>query len=740
MPLTIPRLALPVHRELVREALERVPSHTPEWTNLNDSDPGVTLVQLFAFIAEAIGYRADLIPERNRLKFLDLLGVPLRPAAAARGLVTFKNERVPPEAIPLPRDLEVLAGRVPFRTGNAVTALPVEGRLYTKAALDAERKDAAETLYRRLYRDLEAEGQELDFYETRAFEPPTSGVTLPAVDLGSDTVDGALWLALLTRRNESPALVRPEIANRILTLAVLPDLEEDRLEIEPAGSPDRAGGAGLLFDLPRLAAQGNQTGVGYRRIEARASADLTTEPGTVELRLPGVDGLTWIEDLDPLEPGVGDLPPSLADTDEAGRLITWIRIRPAASGAARLSGVWVNGAAVTQRAWVGGETLPAGTGEPDQRAVLANRPVLPETVRLAINGELWQQVDDLAVAAPDSAPAVAGNASPASSPAKDQADTPAPAAPSKVFTLDPESGEIRFGPPGARPPRGASVVASYAYGGGREGVVGIGAIAKSPALPAGVKVTNPAVTWGGDEPESVSDAEHRIPRWLRHRDRLVAADDFHEIAWQTPGADLGRVEVLPLVHPGLPGVAADGVVTLLVIPLFDAENPDNPVPDRLFLDAVCRHLEPRRLVTTELHLVGPEYRDLWVSVGVEVVPGVEQGPVLDRVEVEIRRFLSPLAGGFQGRGWPLEKAVEAGEITAVATRAGGVARVNGLLVANADGGQVTTLPITGFQLPRLAGIAVTAGEPVPIADVMGTPRPDTGGPRRLPVPVVPEEC
>ena len=40
MPLTVPRLALPVHRELVREALARVPSHTPEWTNLNDSDPG----------------------------------------------------------------------------------------------------------------------------------------------------------------------------------------------------------------------------------------------------------------------------------------------------------------------------------------------------------------------------------------------------------------------------------------------------------------------------------------------------------------------------------------------------------------------------------------------------------------------------------------------------------------------------------------------------------------------------
>jgi predicted phage baseplate assembly protein len=375
---------------------------------------------------------------------------------------------------------------------------------------------------------------------------------------------------------------------------------------------------------------------------------------------------------------------------------------------------------------------------------------LPETFRLAVNGELWERVDDLAVAGPEvPPPAVAGSTAPASgsSAALSAGVTPprrgnvrAGLQLTKVYTLDPESGEVRFGPPGTRPPLGAVIVASYAYGGGREGVVGIGAIEKAPALPAGLKVGNPAVTWGGDEPESVADAEHRIPRFVRHRDRLVAADDFHDLAWDTPGVDLGRVEVLPLVHPGMPGVPADGVVTLLLIPLFDAEHPDNPEPDRLFLETVCRHLEPRRLVTTELHLVGPEYRDLWVSVGVEVVPGTEQGPVLDRVEVEVRRFLSPLAGGFSGRGWPLEKAVEAGELTAAATRAGGVARVTGLLLANAEGGQVTTLPITGFRLPRVAGIAVAAGDPVPIADLMGTQAPVPGAPRRLPVPVVPEEC
>ena len=45
------------------------------------------------------------------------------------------------------------------------------------------------------------------------------------------------------------------------------------------------------------------------------------------------------------------------------------------------------------------------------------------------------------------------------------------------------------------------------------------------------------------------------------------------------------------------------------------------MPDQLFLDTICEYLEPRRLVTTEVFLRGPVYKDLWLSVGIEVVPG-----------------------------------------------------------------------------------------------------------------------
>ena len=68
MPLQIPKIDDRRYQDLLDEALSRIPVHNPEWTNFNRSDPGVTLIELFAFMTESLLYRANLIPERNRLK------------------------------------------------------------------------------------------------------------------------------------------------------------------------------------------------------------------------------------------------------------------------------------------------------------------------------------------------------------------------------------------------------------------------------------------------------------------------------------------------------------------------------------------------------------------------------------------------------------------------------------------------------------------------------------------------
>ncbi len=93
MPVTLPKIDDRRYDDLRSEALARIPVHTPEWTNFNRSDPGVTLIEVFAFLTESLLYRANQIPERNRKKFLQLLRIPLRGATAARGLVTLTDPR-----------------------------------------------------------------------------------------------------------------------------------------------------------------------------------------------------------------------------------------------------------------------------------------------------------------------------------------------------------------------------------------------------------------------------------------------------------------------------------------------------------------------------------------------------------------------------------------------------------------------------------------------------------------------
>src|SRR5215470_9130251 len=116
MPLTIPNLDDRRYQDLLDEALARIPVYTPEWTNFNKSDPGVTLIEVFAFLTENLRYRSNQIPERNRRRFLQLLGIGLQPASSAGGLVSFTNDRGPLETVTLPSEIEVKAGQVPFRT------------------------------------------------------------------------------------------------------------------------------------------------------------------------------------------------------------------------------------------------------------------------------------------------------------------------------------------------------------------------------------------------------------------------------------------------------------------------------------------------------------------------------------------------------------------------------------------------------------------------------------------------
>jgi len=79
------------YADLVKESLARIPVYAPQWTDWNESDPGITLIELLAWLTEMQIYSLNRIGERSRLKFLKLLGVPRSyPPKPAEVNLTFK--------------------------------------------------------------------------------------------------------------------------------------------------------------------------------------------------------------------------------------------------------------------------------------------------------------------------------------------------------------------------------------------------------------------------------------------------------------------------------------------------------------------------------------------------------------------------------------------------------------------------------------------------------------------------
>ncbi|NOQ33840.1 MAG: putative baseplate assembly protein [Methanosarcinales archaeon] len=75
MPLPIPELDDKRYEELLKEAKARIPVYAPEWTDYNAHDPGITLIELFAWLSEMQIYRLNRITDRSYMKFLKLMGI-----------------------------------------------------------------------------------------------------------------------------------------------------------------------------------------------------------------------------------------------------------------------------------------------------------------------------------------------------------------------------------------------------------------------------------------------------------------------------------------------------------------------------------------------------------------------------------------------------------------------------------------------------------------------------------------
>jgi len=611
MPLPTPKLDTRRFQDIVDEAKRLIPRYCPEWTDHNVSDPGITLIELFAWMTDLLLYRTNQVPDRMYVKFLELIGVRLDPPRAARAPVTFYLSAPQPNEVTIPEDTEVATVRtetseaVIFTTEADLTIRPPKlVGAYSRAALGGNAGDW--TVHD--LRQLELPGQTIDVFS------------------GNPSPGDAFYLAFAADHGQ-----------HVLALALDCTL---------------AGGAGVDPTNPPLAwqvYQGGATRWGACVLEYDGTGGFNT-PGEVILRLPvmteaEIQGVRayWLRCiLTDAQAG----PNSYRVSPQLQRL--QVEARGGSVGARH---------AVTVR----DEILGSSDGTPGQSFRLLHAPLLardPQRDRLAVAlpGEAssaWTEVADFADSGPMDRQYTL-----------DSSDGALAFGPS---LLQPDGSVYAFG---AVPPKDSLLrMLRYQYGGGTEGNLPPGAIAVAKSsIPyvAHVKNWEPAI--GGRNAQSLDDAKLRAPQALRTRTRAVTADDYEFLAGQVVGVARARC-LAPGAQPGGATDPKPGQVFVIVLPQVDAPaGPHQPEQLRLSPElraAVLANLDEHRVLGTTLDVREPSYR--WLSVQALLhLRGVSDSVMVAETQRQatdaLAAYLNPYIGGPDGNGWPFGRPLHLSEL------------------------------------------------------------------------------
>ena len=714
--------------QLVAEAKRRIPGYTPEWTDLNDSDPGITLVQLFAWLSEMIIWRLNRVPEKNFVKFLELIGIEQEAPSAAKAELTFKlTQKNLPEAVIIPQGTRVaLAEQV---DGKPVIFETDDNFYAVSAALtDVQSFDSA--LYEIVTEAFRVPGK---YFYPFGPQPQRNS----ALYLGFDESFPPNAPVTLTVHVYTADLIEEgKGIKAYLPNSTTDDSSKGQQETPSSESP------------PAIAVWEYWAGDDAKWRPVTGVRDNTatfTKTGTVV--------------FDPPSGFVSTKVGLLRKDDDLPRF--WLRYRidqilgRGFETTPRLEDVLLNTIGATNSVTVTDELLGASNGTPTQKFKLANTPVLLDRFDLQVDeGEgfkSWQMVRDFA--------------------ASKRTDL--------HFTLAPATGEVTFGDGdhGKIPGRLTESTdpehdlpnikaANYRWGGGAGGNAGAGKVTSlESSVPFVESVTNLRPAIGGQDQETVEQAKLRAPESIRSRSRAVTGEDFEFLAKQTPGARIRRARALPLRHPDLEPirptppqpkassagscskcdcsgcggcirrydpkpsqsnctcsqyrsassscstvptqkqtaitlVPVPGVVTVIVVPEV-LKDDLKPLPSADTLKLVGDWLNKHRLITTELYVAAPKYKEVEIEARVIAKPTANSGQVAEVLQKMLLAYFHPLTGGKDGTGWDFGGTIYFSEIYRRILDTEGVARL--------EAGAVNTY-VNGQRQPACADVLLNPDE------------------------------
>ena len=613
--------------DLVSEARRRIAVSCPEWTEHNVSDPGVTLIEMFAWLAEMMIYRLNRVPDKLHVALMELVNIGLEPPAAATTDLRFQLSTAARERIDIPLRAEIGTFRTlseestVFQTAEAAVIPPVAPIGY---AMERERS------------------------------------------LAQLVVGGG---AARPRGSDRFPFATPPVPGDALYLGFAESLANLVIQVEVECLPAR--GVGVEPDDPPLRWQ--VSGGDDAWVDCEVLTDSTGGfnygSGVVELQMPDVSAETMV--------GTRRAHWLRCRVDERGRsagtVATYTHPPEISSISAGASGVLVGAEHAMS---VVHEELGESDGTPGQEFRLRHPPVLApevgETLEVREAGETewrkWERRSSFAESGPHDLHYTLDLSS-------------------GHLSLPPSvrTGEGGFRQFGAIPSKGAQLrMSRYRHGGGAHGNVAADTLTvMRSAIPYVSSVTNPHGAAGGVDPESLDEARRRAALELRSRTRAVTAEDHEFLAKKASPRVARTICVEP---PDAVGVARVHVVPTIEDPerrLGFAELQ----PDDELMEQVAGFLDGRRLVGTRIELLPARYRGISVAASVRADPFADLGRVERDVADALYRYLNPLVGGNlggRGTGWEFGRALNQGELYGVVHAIEGVQFVSVLRLYETD--------------------------------------------------------
>ncbi len=625
-------------QDIVDACKRMIPRFTPEWTDHNVSDPGVALIELFAWMTEILLYRMNQVPTRNYIKFLEMIGVRLEPPRPARTEVLFRLIAPQNAAVVIAAGTEVATLRT--STQQAIifaTEQPLEITVPSLAYVLVSRDemkydDYAPVLHNPMLR--------VPIFE----DPPRPGNGFYLGYHGN--------LAAHTLR---------------LTLRC----QTEGIGVDPKNPPlawEYYDGALQTWRRVRLESDG--TGGLNRDGEVVLHIPMTSRPREFDRRRA-----TWIR---------------CRVTETTGNQQPY-STSPRILGVSTVS---IGGSVMAMHSErISQEPLGRSDGTPGQTFTLSAHPLLPrrpgETLEVETETpgvfEAWQEVQSFAASEADdphfTCDSVSGQI------------TLGP------LVRLPGGEEKRYG---RIPQQGRALrFTSYRIGGGTIGNVGRNTLTElKSSIPYVAWITNPEPAVGGAEAETLDAALVRGPSILLSSPRAVTAADYERLAAEaTPDVARARCSYARQPDDGLAG-SVRLVIVPRMSTIDGPVPPEQLALSDHVRTAVQDYLDERRMITVRMVLEAPVYVPVSVQLEVYARPRSDQGQLQSAVERALYRFLHPTVGGPDGTGWPFERPLFLSDIYGVVQAIPDVEHIGLVRLVQIDGnGQEQPVTNDSLSLP-----------------------------------------